>query len=51
MEFVLLDEILMALLNATKRWILNKISYFIKSKWYNQSEVTRERYLDKESKF
>jgi len=47
MEFVLLDEILMALLNATKRWILNKISYFIKSKWYNQSEVTRERYLDK----
>ena len=51
MEFVVIEEVLMALMAATKRWILNKISYLIKSKWYNQNEVTRELYLDKESKF
>ena len=51
MEFVVIEEVLMALMAATKRWILNKISYLIKSKWYNQNKVTRELYLDKESKF
>jgi len=47
MEFVVIEEVLMAVMAATKRWILNKISYLIKSKWYNQNEVTRELYLDK----
>ena len=37
----------MLVLNTFNRWLMHKISVFIKTKWYNQNLVTREKYLDK----
>ena len=37
----------MLVLNTFNKWLMHKISIFIKTKWYNQNLVTREKYLDK----
>ena len=47
MENLVLEECMMLVLNTFNRWLMHKISVFIKTKWYNQNLVTREKYLDK----
>ena len=47
MENLVLEECMMLVLNTFNRWLMHKISVFIKTKWYNQNLVTRENYLDK----
>ena len=46
MEYIL-EKVVMAVLNNLKRWISHKVSSLIKTNFYNQTIVTREKFLGK----
>ena len=46
MEYIL-EKIVMVVLNNLKRWISHKLSSLIKTNFYNQPIVSREKFLDK----
>ena len=47
MEYELLELCVMALADSLRRWMMHRVSSFIKTKWYNQNTPTRDTHLDK----
>lgn len=47
MEYELLEHCVMALADSLRRWMMHRVSSFIKTKWYNQNIPTRDTHLDK----
>ena len=47
MEYELLEHCVMALADSLRRWMMHRVSSFIKTKWYNQNTPTRDTHLDK----
>ena len=51
MEVELFEFLAMAFLNELQRLVMHKVSGFIKSKFFRQDFISREKYLDKVDKF
>ena len=47
MEYELLEHCVMGLADSLRRWMMHRVSSFIKTKWYNQNTPTRDTHLDK----
>lgn len=47
MEYELLESCVMALADSLRRWMMHRLSTFIKRKWYNQKTPSRDTHLDK----
>ena len=50
MEFELFEACVMLLGHSLRRWLMHRLSTFIKTKWYNQNILTRDKHLDKVSR-
>ena len=51
MEVELFEFLAMAFLNELQRLVMHRVSGFIKSKFFRQDFISREKYLDKVDKF